>query len=346
MSSANLSRRSFLRNSTLLAGAAVAAPVITACGSSGADGTTKVTMQGGWLASEGQLGEAIALAKGWYKDEGIDFSFKPGGPSIDGVGLVASRQSQIGQISSSPSLMLAANQGVPIRAFAVGVQQQPYAYISKPDKPVREPKDLIGKKVGTQATGQVLLNALLKVNGIDPSEVKVEIIGAEITPLTTGQVDVWTGWLTNVAAMRPLGGKFEKMMLWDAGVKLYGYPYYARKDLLTKDADLLERFVKATARGWEYAVDNVPEAAKAVTKLDPSLKAADVQAAAEVLLPYAFNSETAKNGWGAMSADVWQQQIDLYAGLGQFKGDAPSSDQVIDMTILDATAAARPKIGA
>lgn len=348
MSSSALSRRSFLRGSAMLIGAAAAMPLLSACGSdnpASASGTAKLSMQGGWLLSEGQLGEAVALAQGWYEEAGVAFTFKPGGPSIDGVALVGSGQSPVGQVSSSPSLMLAASRGVPVKAFAVGVQQQPYAFISKPDKPVLKPQDLIGKTVGTQATGQILLDALLKVNDIDPADVKVQTIGSEITPLTTGQVDVWTGWLTNVAAMRPLNGQYKSMMLWDAGVQLYGYPYYARTETIEKDPELLRNFVTATARGWKYAADHLDEAAQAVADMDATLKAEDVKAAAEVLLPYAFNDVTATNGWGAMSKDVWSRQLDLYAGLGQFQGKAPSVDDVVDMSILDATAADRPKLG-
>jgi NitT/TauT family transport system substrate-binding protein len=345
MSTTSINRRSFLRGSAFVVGAAASMPLLSACGGSSAADGQKVSMQGGWLLSEGQLGEAVALANGWYEEEDIAFDFKPGGPSIDGVALVGSKQSQVGQVSSSPSLLLAASQSVPVKAFAVGVQQQPYAFISKPGNAVIEPKDLIGKTVGTQATGQILLDALLKVNDIDPGDVTVEIIGAEITPLTTDQVDVWTGWLTNVAAMRPLNGEFEAMMLWDAGVQLYGYPYYAHADTLKNDSELLEKFVSITARGWKAAFDDLDTAAAAVAKMDKNLKAEDVKAAGEVLLPYAFNEVTAENGWGAMDEAVWQQQIDLYDGLDQFANGAPALDDVVDMSILEATASDRPKIG-
>lgn len=347
-------RRTFFRHSGLVLGAAAAGGLLSACGSdasgasasAGGGGGTPFSVQGGWLLSEGQLGEAVARAKGYYQDEGLDFSFRPGGPSIDGVALVAAGQSQVGQVSSSPSLMLAASQSIPIRAFAVGVQRQPYAYISKPDNPVNEPKDLIGKTVGTQATGEILLKALLKVNDIDPGDVTVQVIGSDVTPLTTGQVDVWTGWLTNVAALRPVG-EFESMLLWDAGVKLYGYPYYARAETLEQNPELVQKFVRATAKGWEDALADVGAAAEAVAALDTTggTKPADVQAAAEVLIPYAFDAQTQSEGWGTMNADTWKSQIDLYAGLDQFEQGAPTLDQVIDMSVLEATAANRPKVG-
>lgn len=352
MSAQQFSRRGFLGRSGLVLGTIAGSTLLASCneaareanapqaaGSGG--GQRDASLQLGWLISEGQLGEAVALAKGYYADSGINLSVQPGGPSVDGVSLVASGRSQFGEVSSSPSLMLARSQGIPVKTFAVGVQEHPYAYVSLRDKPVHDPKDLIGKKVGTQATGQILLSALLAKNDIDPGDVEVVIIGADVTPLTTGQVDVWTGWLSNVTAMRPLNGEFESMRLWDAGIHLYGYPYYTTDTVLAEQSDLVEKWVEATAQGWAFAKDNLEEAAAMVVKLQPTLKAEDIAAQGEVLLKYAFNDATSENGWGTMSTDVWQTQLDTWSELKQFKGATPKLEDITTFDVLDATKDAR-----
>lgn len=348
MNSQPISRRGFLGRSGLVLGTFAGATLLASCndaarqanepqGSGGGGAKRNASLQLGWLISEGQLGEAVALAKGYYADNGITLSVQPGGPSIDGVSLVAGGRSQLGEVSSSPSLMLARSQGIPVKTFAVGVQEHPYSYVSLPDKPVHEAKDLIGKKVGTQATGQILLSALLAKNDIDPGDVEVVVIGADVTPLTTGQVDVWTGWLSNVTAMRPLNGKFVSMRLWDAGIHLYGYPYYTTDAVLSDQRELVEKWVSATAQGWAFAKDNLKEAADMVVKLQRTLKAEDIAAQGEVLLKYAFNDATAENGWGTMSPEVWQSQLDTWSELKQFKGAAPKLEDITTFDVLDAT---------
>lgn len=341
-----ISRRGFLSRSGLVLGTIAGSAVLASCNEAARQanepkasggGARNTSLQLGWLISEGQLGEAVALAKGYYADNGIHLSIQPGGPSIDGVSLVASGRSQVGEVSSSPSLMLARSQGIPIKAFAVGTQEHPYAYVSLPDKPVHEPKDLIGKKVGTQATGKILLSALLAKNNIDPGDVEVVVIGADVTPLTTGQVDVWTGWLSNVTAMRPLGGKFVSMRLWDAGIHLYAYPYYTTDSVLKDQGDLVTKWLAATAQGWAFAKDNLKEAAEMVVKLQPTLKAEDVAAQGEVLLKYSYNDATAEDGWGTMSKEAWQSQLDMWSKLGQFKGAAPTVADITTFDVLEAT---------
>jgi NitT/TauT family transport system substrate-binding protein len=69
-------------------------------------------------------------------------------------------------------------------------------------KPIRSAQDMVGKKVGIQSTGIILLKALLAKNKIDEKAVTIVPIGADMTPLMTGQVDAVTGWLTNTSALK------------------------------------------------------------------------------------------------------------------------------------------------
>ena len=216
----------------------------------------KVNMQLGWIAGGNQIGEVAAKQLGYYATEGIDFAIQPGGPSIDGVAIVASGRWEVGQVSSSPSNMLAVSQDLPIKVFATGLQQHPYTFFSLKKNPIRTPKDMIGKKIGIQSTGLVLLRALLAKNKIDEKSMTIIPIGADVTPLLTGQVDTVTGWQTNTTALKPLGADRVDMRLWDTGVHLYALPYYATTDMIQRRPVALARFLRASARGWAYANKN------------------------------------------------------------------------------------------
>ena len=207
----------------------------------------------GWLGGGNQLGEACAHQLGYFQEEGLDFHVQPGGPNNDGIAIVASGRYEVGEVSSSPSLMLAASQDIPIRCFAVSAQKHPYTFFSLQKNPVRTPADFPGKKVGIQATGVILLRALLAKNKIDAKDVQIVTIGSDMMPLMTGQVDVVTGWLTNTTALKVLGPDRVDLRLWDTGVHLYANPYYATTDTLSGKRDMLVRFLRAASRGWAYA---------------------------------------------------------------------------------------------
>ncbi len=335
-----ISRRSLLKTSLVTAALPGAAMFSF---EAGAQGKAKVNMQLGWIAGGNQIGEVVAKQLGFYEQEGIDFAIQPGGPNIDGVAIVASGRYETGQVSSRPSIMLAASQGLPIKCFAVGAPKHPYAFFSLGKNPIRKPADLVGKKVGIQPTGNVLLRALLAKNNIPESSVTIVPIGADMAPLLTGQVDTVTGWLTNTSAIKVLGPDVVSMTLWDSGVQLYALPYYATLKTLQTQPKVIEAFLRATARGWHHARANKDASVDMLLKEYPNLKREDERVALDVMLDYAFAGLAQKEGWGAMDTAVWQSQIDTYSKLGQFTAKTPALADVVWMEGLKATTAARLK---
>lgn len=327
---------SLTRRQLVACGAAAGAGAFLSLSAHG-QGKAKINMQLGWIAGGNQIGEVVAKRLGYYDTEGIDFSIQPGGPSIDGVAIVASGRYEVGQVSSSPSNMLAVSQDLPIQVFATGLQQHPYTFFSLKKNPIRTPKDMVGKKIGIQSTGMVLLRALLAKNKIDEKSMTIIPIGSDMTPLLTGQVDTVTGWLTNTTALKPLGAERVDMRLWDTGVRLYALPYYATTEMIRTKPELLQRFLRATARGWAYANKNRDAAVELLIKEYPNLNGPDERLAVDALMAFAYNDLTGKNGWGTMDKGVWQEQIDQYAALGQFTKRTPKVDEVMTMDVLNAT---------
>jgi NitT/TauT family transport system substrate-binding protein len=338
--------RRFGRRSLLAAGAALTASASLPRIGYAQPATTTVNLQLGWLLANNEVGDIAAKKLGYFEEEGLDVRLQPGGPSIDGIALVASGRHEIGKISSSPSLMLAASQKIPVKCFAVGAQQHPFVFCSLPKKPVRVPADLVGKRVGVQATSKILLTALLRKNGIPENKVEVVVVGGDLLPLMTGQVDAITTWATATSLLKPLGPDRVEMRLWDNGIKLYALVYYATAATLAGKPDLVARFTRAAAKGWAFARANPEEAVDLLIREVPSLKKEDELPGAKAILGYAFNENTAKAGWGTFDPAIWAQQIAIYDELGQFSAGPPKLDDVMTTAILDLTAAQRPRLGA
>ncbi len=338
----NAGRRRLLRM-TLAAGGMAATGALLSVRAFAGDRAT-VNMQLGWIPGGNQVGEVTAKRLGYYEQEGIDFHIQPGGPNIDGVAIVASGRSEAGEISSSPSIMLAVSQGLPIKCIAVGLQQHPYSFFSLRKNPVRTPHDMIGKRIGIQSTGMVLLKALLAKNKIPESQVNIVPIGADMLPLLSGQVDAVTGWQTSTTALKPLGADRVDLRLWDTGVRLYALPYYANTATLKDHPDVITRFMRATARGWLYANAHRDEAVDLLIKEYPNLNRADERIAIDSLMGYAFDQTTQTQGWGTMDAKVWEEQITMYGQLGQFQKAQPKVDDVMTMDVLNATRSSRLKV--
>ncbi len=342
--SKGVNRRSFLKTMGAAASLAGTGTFITVSRAAAQD-KFKVSMQLGWLAGNGNLGEIVADKLGYFAEEGLEFEIVPGGPNVDGVASVASGRSNLGQVSSSPSLLLARSAGIPIKCIAAGYQQHPYTYFSLKKNPIKTPQDMIGKVVGTQATGRILLRALLAKNGIPEDQVELKVIGSDMAPLMTGQVDAITGWKTNINALSVLDDQRVDMTLWDAGIQLYANPFYTTDSVLAEHGDKVEAMIRAISRGWGWVRENQEQAVDYLVERLPNLDKESELKAVPLVVDYSFSESTKAGGWGVMTRENWQAQIDTYADLDQFAKGAPAVDDIMTLDILDKTADVRPKVG-
>ena len=340
---ASRTRREVLKYGMALGGVAATSSFIT-IEALGAE-MAKVNMQLGWLASNGIMGEVVAKREGYYEELGIELDVTPGGPGVDGVASVAAGRAQSGQLSSSPSLMLARSAGIPVKAFAAGYQKHPFTYFSLANNPIRTPRDMVGKTIATQPTAVILLRALLAKNGIAEDEVEVVKMGSDMNQLLPGQAAAVTGWMTNTNALKILGDGRVDMMLWDTGIQLYANVYYTTDEMLAEHRDVLVRYLTGSARGWGFARNN-PEAGvdHLVSEYRNLSRESELEAVGPVL-GFSFDEVTARDGWAAMDPANWQAQIDTYDSLEQFMGVTPGVGDVMTLDILAATEEVRKAIG-
>ena len=339
-------RRATLRRSAAAVAALLAVSALAACGSDDNGSLKSLNYQLSWVGDYSDVGEIVALDKGFYKDAGIDLTLAPGGTNADPVTMASSGKAMVAKVGSSPSVMLARSEGRPIKAIGSSLQRHPYTYYSLAENPVRTPKDFVGKTVGVQASsGETLLKAVLKKNGVDPKTVKIEIMSDNMEFLRAGKVDVLAGWATNLQALKPLEGvESTSLSLWDAGVQMYANLYVASDSTLKKDGKTVEAFLAASAKGWEYAQKNPEEALAMVLKKFPSLDEDSQRDSLTGYLELMFADYDAEK-WGDMDEARWQEQIDMWEDLGEFKSAPPTAQDVMTPSVLDATTAKRPALG-
>ena len=182
--------------------------------------------------------------------------------------------------------------------------------------------------------------------GGDPlAEDQVEVVnmGSDMNQLMTGQAQAVTGWLTNTNALKVVGAGRVDMMLWDTGIQLYANPYYVTDKTLDENFDAVVSYLRGSARGWAFVKNNPEQAVDMLVKAYPNLsRESDLEAIGPVL-GFSFNEATRAKGWGDMTRANWEEQIRIYADLGQFKGAVPTVDDVMTTAVLDATADVRAK---
>jgi NitT/TauT family transport system substrate-binding protein len=272
----------------LLAGGALAACSSSTTTTSAASGSMqKITDQLGWLKTSQWAGFYAAVNNGYYRQEGISEDLISGGPNIIASSVVGAGHALVGEDDNNTTLQAIAK-GEPLVMFATIYQRSPYSVFSYPSKPVRTIKDFAGKKVALSPATRPLLYPLLQKAGVSISSVSfVPVVNT--SQFTSHQVDAYFGFSTNEGVViKQQGVNFITTPTWNLGLKSYGNVLITRRETLAKQRALLVRYLRATIKGWEYAIAHPTQMGQlTVTKFaapGDNQKAETGQAVAQVAL--------------------------------------------------------------
>ena len=130
-------------------------------------------MQLQWVTQAQFAGYYVALDKGWYREEGIDLTIKPGGPDLTPVDLVASGKSHFGT-SLLADLCVAIQKGKEVISISQIQQKNGLLLIAKKSSGIKQAKDFAGKRVGVWlGSWEAQFNVLMVNEGIRLQDVQV-----------------------------------------------------------------------------------------------------------------------------------------------------------------------------
>jgi ABC-type nitrate/sulfonate/bicarbonate transport system substrate-binding protein len=282
----------------------------------------KVTVQLSWFHSVEFAGFYVADQKGYYADENLVVTLKPGGADVLPAQEVADGKADIG-VTGGDQLLIARSQGLPLEAIAAIFRQSPVALMALADSGIKTPQDLVGKRIGVISpnydnNNDIQVLAMLRQAGIDQS--KVELVVTEdysVGSLTSGAMDVYSGFAMNEPVDARLRGIDVNLILpQDYGVSIYANVLFARQQTLDQRSDVVQRFVRATYKGYQYAIEHPDEAGDLALKYDNTLDLAFQRASMQAEIPLI---DTGDVPIGTMDSPVWQNTNDILLQQGLIK---------------------------
>jgi NitT/TauT family transport system substrate-binding protein len=225
-----------------------------------------VTLELKWLHQAQFAGNYVAADNGYYADEGLNVTIEPGSLEVPPLSAVADGKADFG-ITGADELMLARAKGLPLKAIAVIYKINPLCAYSFKKSGITKPQDFIGKTIGikraadgTPLNSGIIYAAMMSKLGINRSRIKEVDIGYDAADLLAGRTDVSTGYIINEPDQVIMAGYDVNIILFaDYGTNVYADVLFAREDTLTDRPDLVVRFLRATLRGWQYAIEHENE---------------------------------------------------------------------------------------
>jgi NitT/TauT family transport system substrate-binding protein len=247
--------------------------------------TAKVTLQLKWVTQAQFAGYYAALEQGYYDEEGLDVTIRPGGPDIVPEQAVLGRQAEFG-IDWLDNLLATRDQGGGIVNIGQVFARSGMTEITWADSGLEQITDLQDKKVGVWLGGnEHKLFAALTKNGIDPQK-DVEVVAQpfDMNLFLNREVDAAAAMTYNELAQvleveNPDTGELYQlsdlnvMKMSDLGTGALEDGIFVREDWISDPAnqDIAVRFLKASFKGWIYCRDNPDDCVQYVLNAGPTL---------------------------------------------------------------------------
>lgn len=241
------------------------------------NGLEKVTLILDWTPNTNHTGIYVAKDLGYYEELGIDLEIvQPSdGSSLQ---LLAAKQGDFA-ISYQEDLTYAktSDNPLPLKAVATIIQHNTSGFSSPKEYGIETVNDFEGKTYGGYggASEEAIIKTVMDKNGADFGKVTSVISGDEdFFAATKNNIDfMWTfeGWTNVEARLRGVELNFIAAKDLDEALDYYTPIIVARDDSIDENKDMISKFMEATTKGYEYAIENPKESAEILTKAVPEI---------------------------------------------------------------------------
>ena len=237
-----------------------------------------VTLQLKWVTQAQFAGYYVALDQGFYSEEDLNVTIKPGGPDIAPTQVIAGGGADV-TVEWMPAALAAREKGLPLVNIAQPFKSSGMMLTCRKDAGVATTDDFKGKTLGVWFFGNEFpFLSWMSQLGIatDGSDEGVTVLkqGFNVDPILQGQAacistmtynEYWQVIDAGVAPEELITFKYE-----DQGVATLEDGLYVLEDNLDDPAfvDKMARFVRASMKGWKWAEENPEDAAMIVLDFD------------------------------------------------------------------------------
>jgi NitT/TauT family transport system substrate-binding protein len=315
--------------------AVIAMAFVVACGGDddegggAAAGPEEVSLTLNWIPYGEHAPFYYGVQQGFFREEGIDLTIRPGSGSSRTVEQVAGGQTTVGW-ADTPPLLLGASQGMPIKSIGVYMQNGPASIEFFESQGIESPEDLKGKSVaGTPGDAMYAsFPGWLEANGLSRDDVNVVNVdpAGKLAALMEGRADAIMGFFHDQGPTieNESGKQVDALMYSDWGMNLLGTGLVVHERTIEEDPDMLQGLVRATVRSWEAAAEDPEAAAAAMVEMaeqEPPQKVLVEQLKLTFPLIMGEGMQI-----GVNDETDWQETIDLMAEHADLEDPAEPSE--------------------
>lgn len=207
----------------------------------------KIRLLTDWVAEPEHGGFYLALAKGYYRDAGMDVEIIPvlGGLSVL-VQMIAADQAEFAMITSD-NLIVAADRGMPIVGLFPYFQHDPQGIMVHNSSDVQSFEDLDGREVMI-SPGLHYVEVIQRLLGI---KLNILPMNYGISRFIQNEDFIQQAFLTSEPYFAMQAGAEPRLLpFWETGLDPYRL-IYSKKQFVDKNPQITRQFINVSMRGWQ-----------------------------------------------------------------------------------------------
>lgn len=210
------------------------------------------TFQASWINDAEFTGYFAAIDQGYYAAEGLDLTYLSGGPDVIPESAILSGKADLTLTTPDTTVKAIVEQGAPFKIVGAQYQKNPIGVVSLAKNPINNPQELVGKTLAVPPVNVISVEAMLKLNDIDPASVKIVPYAYDPTPLIKGEIDASLDFTTNVPyTIEQAGEKAVSFLLYDYGFTIYNDTVVVTDEVLKAKRKEIVAWLRASRKGWD-----------------------------------------------------------------------------------------------
>lgn len=282
-----------------------------------------------WVPEPEFGGFYAAREDGAYGRHALKVDIQGGGAGVPVLQMVATGRAEFGTVGADELLTARARGADVIALFAV-FQTSPQGIMVHASRKLNKLEDAFHSGTLALETGLAYAAYLKK---------KFTWDGVKVVPYDGGVAHFLADpnfgqqcYITSEPiAAKQKGGDPAVFLIADSGFNPYTTVVITGRELLQKNPALVKSFVAATREGWRDYLDHPQVTNALLGKLNSSLDAATLSAAADAQKPLIENDETKQHGLGSMQLVRWQTLADQLLDLKVVDKPAPAADLFVNL---------------
>jgi len=275
----------------------------------GKDEPQAVTVMLDWVPNTNHTGLYVALDKGWFTEEGLQVEIVEPAQGGATTPLVASGQAHFG-VGYQEDVTLARASEVPVVSVAAVIQHNTSGFASPKEKGITRPLNMEGKRYGGwgSPTEDAMLKAVIENDGGDFNKIQMINTGvADFFSAVERDIDfawIYYGWTGVESELRGMELDFLELRQLEPALDYYTPVLITGEKLIKENPELVRKFLRAVARGYEFAIGNPEVAAQILLKYTPETDEELLLASQKYLSPR-YQDDALR--WGEQKAGVWER---------------------------------------